>query len=235
MTAGAGADEPVVVLFDIDGTLITTGGAGAKAWGLAFAELYGVSADIEDFTEAGMPDQEVVAVTFRHVIGREPGPREISALLAKYLEHLPETVAESTTYTVFPGVHELLPRLCSTGHLLGLTTGNIEAAARIKIARAGLNRYFPFGGYGSDSPDRAELTRIAIGRAATLLGAKPAESYVVGDTPRDVEAAHAAKAVAVGVATGHFTVDQLRESGAEFVLRTFADDPFPTLPTEAGP
>jgi phosphoglycolate phosphatase-like HAD superfamily hydrolase len=227
-------DEPVVVLFDIDGTLITTGGAGAKAWGLAFAEIYRVPADIEDFTEAGMPDQEVLTVTFRHVIGREPSPREISALLAKYLEHLPETVADSTTYMVFPGVHELLAGLCSTGHLLGLTTGNIEAAARIKIARAGLNRYFPFGGYGSDSPNRGELTRIAIDRAATLLGARPAESYVVGDTPRDVEAAHAAEAVAVGVATGHFTVDQLRESGADFVLRTFADDPFPTLPREAG-
>jgi len=226
-------DAPVVVLFDIDGTLLTTGGAGAKAWGLAFAELYGVSAKIEDFTEAGMPDQEVVTVTFRHVIGREPGPREIAALIAKYLEHLPETVAESTTYTVYRGVHELLPRLCSSGHLLGLTTGNIEAAARIKIARAGLNRYFPFGGYGSDAADRGELTRIAIGRAARLLGAQPAESYVVGDTPRDVEAAHEAGAIAVGVATGHFTVEQLRDAGAEFVLRNFAEDPFPTLATEA--
>lgn len=225
-------DAPVVVLFDIDGTLVTTGGAGAKAWGLAFAELYDASANIEDFTEAGMPDQEVVTVTFRHVIGREPGPREIAALMAKYLEHLPETVAESTTYTVYPGVHELLPRLCSSGHLLGLTTGNIEAAARIKIARAGLNRYFPFGGYGSDAADRGELTRIALDRAARLLGVKPEESYVVGDTPRDVEAAHEASATAVGVATGHFSVDQLRKAGADFVLRTFAKDPFPTLPRE---
>ena len=219
---------PVAVLFDIDGTLISTGGAGKGAWARAFDDLYGVTANIEDFTEAGMVDHEVVTVTFRHVIGREPEPREIAALMAKYLEHLPETVTESTGYVVFPGVTELLSGLCSSGHLLGLTTGNIEAAAHIKIARAGLNRYFTFGGYGSDSAHRGELTRIAIQRAATILGTPPATSYVVGDTPHDVTAAHYAEAIAVGVATGHFTVEQLRAAGAEFVLRTFADDPFPT-------
>ena len=140
------SDASIAVLFDIDGTLITTGGAGAVAWDRAFVDLYGVPANIEDVTEAGMPDQEVVAATFRHAIGREPEPREIAALMAKYLEHLPETVTESTTYKVYPGVHELLSGLCTSGHLLGLTTGNIEAAAHIKIARGGLNRYFTFGG-----------------------------------------------------------------------------------------
>ncbi|TML68427.1 MAG: HAD family hydrolase [Actinobacteria bacterium] len=222
------SETPVAVLFDIDGTLISTGGAGAEAWRRAFTDLHGIPANIEDVTEAGMPDQMVVTVTFRHVIGRVPEPREIAALMAKYLEHLPETVTESTGYVVFPGVHELLSRLCDSGHLLGLTTGNIEAAAHIKIARAGLNRFFTFGGYGSDSPNRGELTRIAIQRAATILGAQPAASYVVGDTPRDIEAAHDAAAIAVGVATGHFTVDDLRSAGADYVLRTFADDPFPT-------
>ena len=222
------SDIPIAVLFDIDGTLISTGGAGGEAWRRAFDDLYGVPANIEDVTEAGMPDQVVVTVTFRHVIGREPEPREIAALMAKYLEHLPETVTESTTYVVYPGVHELLSDLCTSGHLLGLTTGNIEAAAHIKIARAGLNRYFTFGGYGSDSSHRGELTKVAIHRATTILGMPPTQSYVVGDTPRDVEAAHYANAIAVGVATGHFTVDELRAAGADFVLRTFAADPFPT-------
>jgi len=223
------SDTPVAVLFDIDGTLISTGGAGAAAWRLAFTDLYGVPANIEDYTESGMVDHMVVTVTFRGVIGREPTPREIAELMTKYLAHLPDTVAQSTKYVVFPGVPELLQRLCDSGHLLGLTTGNVEAAAHIKIARAELNRFFAFGGYGSDSPDRGELTRIAISRAATIIGAQPAAVYVVGDTPRDVEAAHEADAIAVGVATGHYTVDELRSAGAEFVLRTFADDPFPTV------
>ncbi len=222
------AQAPVAVLFDIDGTLITTGGAGAAAWGRSFADLYDVPANIEEVTESGMPDHEVVTVTFRHVIGREPSPREIAALMAKYLAYLPETVAASTAYKVYPGVPELLSSLCSSGHLLGLTTGNIEAAAHIKIARAGLDRYFTFGGYGSDSPHRGELTKVAMGRATTILGTAPTESYVVGDTPRDIAAAHYADAIAVGVATGHFTVEQLRAAGADYVLRTFADDPFPT-------
>ena len=222
------SDTPVAVLFDVDGTLISTGGAGAAAWRLAFTELFDIPANIEDYTEAGMPDQMVLTVTFQHVIGRDPTPREIAELMAKYLENLPETVTESQHYVVFPGVQELLTRLSDSGHLLGLTTGNVEAAAHIKIGRAGLNRFFAFGGYGSDSPDRGELTRIAIARAATIIGAPPAAAYVVGDTPRDIEAAHQADAHAVGVATGHYTVDQLRAAGAEFVLRTFADDPFPT-------
>jgi phosphoglycolate phosphatase-like HAD superfamily hydrolase len=218
---------PVVVLFDIDGTLISTGGAGRRAWAHAFSDLYDVAADIEDVTEAGMPDQVVLTVTFRHVLDREPSPREIAALMAKYLEYLPRTVEESTSYTVFPGVHELLGALCAAGRLLGLTTGNVEAAAHIKLARAGLNRYFSFGGYGSDSAERGELTRIAIRRAAAILHEPPAQAYVVGDTPRDIRAAHEAGALAVGVATGNYGVDELRAAGAEFVLRTFADDPFP--------
>jgi phosphoglycolate phosphatase-like HAD superfamily hydrolase len=147
--------------------------------------------------------------------------------MAKYLAQLPATVAESTGYVIYPGVHDLLSKLCAEGHLLGLTTGNIEAAAHIKLARGGLDHFFSFGGYGSDSPDRGELTRVAIRRAATLLGEPPTQSYVVGDTPRDIEAAHEAGAVAVGVATGRYSVEELEQAGAEYALRTFADDPFP--------
>jgi len=218
---------PAAVLFDIDGTLITTGGAGAAAWDRAFRELYDVPADIGHLTEAGMPDQEVLQVAFRRLIGREPSATEVARLLAGYLEHLPRTVAESTRYVVQPGVRELLTRLSRAGELLGLTTGNVEAAAHIKLARAELNRFFAFGGYGSDSPQRAELTRIAIARATTILGRQPRQVLVVGDTPRDIEAAHDAHATAVGVATGDYTVQQLQDAGADHVLHTFAGDPFP--------
>ena len=218
---------PAAVLFDIDGTLITTGGAGAAAWDRAFRELYGMPADIDHLTEAGMPDQEVLEVAFRRVIGREPSPAEVARLLAGYLEHLPATVTESTGYVVHLGVRELLTSLSGAGELLGLTTGNVEAAARIKLARADLNRFFAFGGFGSDSPQRGELTRIAIERATVIAGRAPRQVLVVGDTPRDIDAAHDAHATAVGVATGEYSVDELREAGADRVLRTFADDPFP--------
>jgi len=223
-----GGPTVTAIVFDIDGTLLTTGGAGAVAWGRAFHELYGVSANIGDYTEAGMPDHEVCRVTFLHVIGREPSENEIVTIMLRYLEHLPDAVAASTTYRILPGVHETLAELGADGYPLGLTTGNVEQAARIKLQRGDLNRYFPFGGYGSDSPHRGELTKKAIERAGDLVGAAvdPATVLVVGDTPRDVEAARYAGAVSVAVATGHFTKEQLTQAGADHVLGTL-EEPMP--------
>jgi phosphoglycolate phosphatase len=212
--------ERVAILFDIDGTLITSGGAGAASWRIAFDELYGVPADIGQYTDAGMTDPEVGRRTFENVIGREPSTRELARLLGRRNAVLPRTVAESEGYRVLPGVKELLPRLCEDGYLLGLTTGGVETAAHIKLERAHLNRYFHFGGYGSDSTDRGELTRCAIARAARILGCRLTREEVldVGDTPHDIDAARAAGAVSVGVATGHYSVAQLAEAGAEHVL-----------------
>jgi phosphoglycolate phosphatase-like HAD superfamily hydrolase len=220
---GAGAVRAIV--FDIDGTLLTTGGAGAVAWGRAFNELHGVPARIEDHTEAGMPDHEVCRVTFVNVLGREPREVEIAALMVRYLEHLPDAVAASTTYRILPGVERVLPDLAAAGYLLGLTTGNVEAAAHVKLGRGDLSRFFSFGGYGSDSAHRGELTRKAIERAGNVLGSfvDPASVLVVGDTPRDVEAARYAGAVSVAVATGHFTKEQLTATGADHVLGTLEE------------
>jgi phosphoglycolate phosphatase-like HAD superfamily hydrolase len=132
--------ERIAVLFDIDGTLLITGGAGAASWRLAFE---------------------------------------------RRLFYLHQTVAESKDYRVLSGVEELLPKLIDDGYLLGLVTGNLDAAAHIKLHRAQLNRFFSFGGYGSDSTDRGELTRIALERATLVYGepVTPEQAIVVGDTP----------------------------------------------------
>lgn len=221
-----------VVLFDIDGTLIDTGGAGGRSWSYAFRETFGVDGDIRRFSEVGMTDPDVARKTFEGTLGREPTADEMIRLMMRYLLRLPEEVAASEAYRVMPGVHELLGQLVEADTLLGLVTGNIEGAAHIKISRAGLGRFFPFGGYGSDSSVRSDLTRAAMARAERLSGRDidPAEVMVVGDTPRDIEAAHGAGAIAVGVATGEFTVEQLQEAGADHVVSTFADDGFPSAP-----
>ena len=213
---------PLAILFDIDGCLISTGGAGTKAWRHAFDRLHGIPADIGQFTEAGMTDPEVGRLTFVRVLGREPTDQEMARLLGAYLERLVTEVEQSPGYRVMPGVTELLPRLVDAGILLGIVSGALEAAAQIKLARARLNRFFCFGGYGSDSSDRGALTRVAIERGGRIHGhpLDPARVSVVGDTPRDVEAAHAAGALAVGVATGKYTVDELRAAGADYVLST---------------
>lgn len=211
---------PIAVLFDIDGTLIITGGAGAASWRLAFDELYGIPADIGEFTDTGMTDPDVGRKTFEAVLDRPPERAEFTRLLERRLFHLHQTVAESSGYRVLDGVLDLLPKLVQNGHLLGLVTGNLEAAAHIKLHRAQLNRFFSFGGYGSDSTDRGELTRIALKRGSMVYGEPltPEQAIVVGDTPHDVEGAHAGGMKCVGVGSHHFDVDQLRESGPDYTL-----------------
>jgi phosphoglycolate phosphatase len=217
--------DRVAVLFDIDGTLIITGGAGAASWRLAFDELYGIPADIGRLTDTGMTDPDVGRMTFEAVLHRKPERKEFTHLLERRLHYLYQTVAESEHYRVLPGVEELLPKLVGEGYLLGIVTGNLEAAAHIKLHRAKLNRFFSFGGYGSDSADRGELTRTALARAALVYGEPVAaeQAIVVGDTPSDVESAHAAGITCVGVASHNFDVDQLREAGADVVLASLAE------------
>jgi phosphoglycolate phosphatase-like HAD superfamily hydrolase len=216
------SDPPRSILFDIDGTILVTGGAGGVAWRLAFEELYGVEADVDEHTDAGMTDPQIAAILFREVVGRDGTPEERSQAIGRYLKHLPEAVAGSPGYRVMPGVEALLDRLIEAGALLGLVTGNVEAAAHIKLSRAGLNRFFSYGGYGSDSTDRTEVTEAALRRAELVSGAALPEGgcISVGDTPRDVAAGHGAGILVVGVATGSYSVDQLREAGADWAIET---------------
>ena len=218
------SDAPPIkaVLFDIDGTLLVTGGAGAVAWQRAFRELYDVAADIEEHTHAGMTDPEIAAIVFREVIGRAGSESERAEAIAAYLGHLEDAVNESSGYEVKPGIEALLARLAAGGVLLGIVTGNIESAAQIKLARGNLNRFFAFGGYGSDSSDRTELTVRAVERGGEVVGT-PLElgaTIAVGDTPRDVKAGHGAGIRVVGVATGVYAVAQLTEAGADWALAT---------------
>jgi phosphoglycolate phosphatase len=208
------------VLWDIDGTLLVTGGAGAVAWQRAFEEQWGAEANIEEHTQAGMTDPEIAAIIFREVIGREGSEAERAAAIAGYLAHLEDAVNESPGYRVMAGIEETLPRLAEQGVLQGIVTGNIEAAAHIKLARANLNRFFQFGGYGSDASDRTEVTKKALERGGAVLGTPLdlAAAISVGDTPRDIEAGHGAGIRVVGVATGSYSVDQQRDAGADWAI-----------------
>src|SRR5437667_7878212 len=123
------AEDRIAILFDIDGTLINTGGAGAASWRLAFDELYGIPADIGKFTDAGMTDPAVGRKTFEVVLKRKPERREFTRLLERRNFYLHQTVQESEGYEVLPGVNELLPQLIDGGYLLGIVTGSGESAA----------------------------------------------------------------------------------------------------------
>jgi phosphoglycolate phosphatase len=223
---GRMTDSPRIILFDIDGTLVSTGGAGAVAWKQAFEELHGIPADIGQFTDAGMTDPDVGAKTFEAVMKRKATPRELAQLIQRRLEHLPEAVAQSEGYRVLPGVPERLRQLSHDGHLLGLITGNGDGAAFVKLARGDLVRWFSFGAYATAGVERAGIVRRAVERGEATLGSNVPNSdiFVVGDTPLDIEAAHAVDCTAIAVATGHYDVEALREAGADHVLETLEEE-----------
>lgn len=210
------------ILFDIDGTLLTTGGAGAVAWSKAFVDVHDTPVDIEQVTESGMTDADVAAASLKSILGRDPDQDEIDAVTRLYLGYLPAAVKASDKYTLTPGIIPLLERLQTEEYLLGLTTGNIEPAARIKLERGDLNRFFDFGGFGSDSNIRSELTMKAVERGIAASDGKLTlnDFVAIGDTPRDIEAGHAIEIRVIGVATGHFPSTSLKEAGADWVIET---------------
>jgi phosphoglycolate phosphatase len=150
-----GTSKPVVVLFDVDETLVHTGGSGARSWKAVFEKLYGIPADIGEHSSAGETDPQVARATFRDVIGREPSDNEIDQLYVHYLLHLADDILVSENYRMLPGADQCLASLGAAGVLLGLVSGAMEGAARTKLIPANLNRFFIFGAYGSDSPDRS--------------------------------------------------------------------------------
>jgi phosphoglycolate phosphatase len=213
------------VLFDIDGTLISTGGASDRAWRRAFQELHGIAVNVGDYTGKGITDPEVGLTSFRGALGREPEGAEMARLMALRLRYLPEEVANSPGYRVMDGAEEILARLSDEGRLVGLITGNVEAAAHIKLARAGLNHFFSFGGYGSDTLKRVDVARRALARAGLVAGGRldRGSCLAVGDTPHDIEAGHGAGIRVVGVATGEYGVEQLTAAGADYAIASLRD------------
>ncbi len=224
------APPPRVLLFDIDGTLVHAGGAGRRALEAAMeAHLEGRAGRREAWLGAmkldGMTDRGIVreAVVALGVAYDEP---LCQAILATYVERLPGEIG-GPGYEVLPGVLTLLQALATRGTLTGLCTGNVLAGARIKLDHGGLTRFFGFGaddvfGFAEDAEAREGIVRAAVRRAGARLGRPlpPEEALVIGDTPRDIHAAHAAGCPALGVATGRFSVEELRAAGADVVVPT---------------
>ena len=231
--SGREAEQPAGVvpclLFDIDGTLLSTGGASDRAWHRAFLELHGVEVDVPAYTGKGVPDPEVGLQCFRAVIGREPEGDEMGKLMELRQSYLAEEVESSPGYRVMPGVVELLERLTGEGRLVGLITGNTEPAAHTKLARGDLDRFFAFGGYGSDANARVDVCRKALDRAAVAADGQldRGGSIATGDTPLDIEAGHGAGIRVLSVATGGYSVEQLTEAGGDWVVPSLADGPLP--------
>lgn len=217
--------QPTVVLFDIDGTLLSSGGAGRRAIDRAFAQRFGRPDACAGFSLAGRTDRAIVRFGL-HAIGQPEDDATIDAVLEDYLRLLVEEVAASTDCRLHPGVPEALQELeRHAGLAVGLGTGNVERGARIKLGRVGIADRFGFGGFGCDHEDRGTLLSIGAARGAARLGlpVHACRIVVIGDTPRDVEAARAIGAVAIAVATGPFSVEDLAATGADHVVPDLLD------------
>ena len=218
--------QPTVLLFDVDGTLVTTGGVGRRALEIAFERSFGRRDACRSFRLDGMTDRAIVR-TGMQAIGVEPTEALIDRVLVDYLLVLGEEVAAApdATYRVHAGMAETLDRARAQREVaVGLGTGNIREGARIKLERVGIYDRFPFGGFGCDAEDRTALIRRGAERGAAVLGAPIEECRVVviGDTPKDVAAATAIGAESIGVGTGSFTAEQLLGAGATHAFSNLA-------------
>ncbi len=217
-----------LLLFDVDGTLLLSGGAGAGALDIAFERIYGVPNAMRHVRPHGKTDELIVQEMFRSLLGRCGSESEVEDLLAKYVEILPATVMNSKNFHLMPGIPELLSHLMSRDDvLMGLGTGNIEQGARIKLSRGGLNRFFSFGGFGSDSGGRTELLEAGFLRGEQIIRTKfpdkTVSRWVIGDTWRDVEAGRACRAKTIAVATGGDSLYELACACPDFLLATLED------------
>ena len=202
-----------LVLFDVDGTLIRTGGAGQEAFARVAATEFNAPNGTAHLSFAGRTDPSIVRDFFvKH--GIEANPANFQRFFDRYVFWLDHLLSQSNG-RVLPAVHESLRALRAMPHppVVGLLTGNIRLGAEIKLRHYGLWDYFELGGFGDDHEDRGHIARIARDRGEQRLGAslRGDEILVVGDTPFDIACARAIEAKTLAVGTGGFRVDQLRE------------------------
>ena len=217
-----------LLLFDIDGTLLRPMGLGRSAFERALRELYG-GVPSQRFPYDGMLDPQIARKTLA-LLGVDPPEPEVDALLALYLRHLEAERPEGKDGHLCDGFPGLLEEAAMRGHHLGLLTGNIREGARLKLGFFDLDRYFSRGGgllgaFGEDAEVRSALVPLAVSRCEAAFGRSfaPSETWLVGDSPKDVEAAREAGVRCAAVATGSSDQASLARLGPDLALPHLGD------------
>jgi len=215
---------PLIALFDIDKTLIARSSAHLRAFFMSLKAVYGVEAEANVIKHYGMTDQQIIREVLRvKGLDEKTIDNGIKRCMRVMVERFNE-LNPADTIELLPGVFDLLEALKKQGAHIGLVTGNLEEIARAKLKKAGVGHYFTFGGFGSDSGDRREMAALALKRCGTLYNITVSNRAVLfGDTPYDMEAARSIDALAVGVATGYPTKQDLLAAGADVVFDNLAD------------
>jgi len=214
-----------LVLFDIDGTLIDSGEAGTRSLDLTFRELFSIEDAFHGINLAGKTDLQIIKEGLvKHKVSTNGN---LDSVIDTYLRYLRREINNSRKH-IKPGIYDVLRELSFMEGLgLGLLTGNLEHGARIKLEPFNINRYFPSGAFGSDDDDRDNLLPIAVKRFEELYKTriKFYNCTVIGDTPRDIYCSKPYGAKSIGVATGPYTADALRQAGADYVFEDFSKYP----------
>jgi phosphoglycolate phosphatase-like HAD superfamily hydrolase len=218
-----------ICLFDIDGTLISSGGAGKAALEAGLAEDFGIAGPIDTLELSGRTDTAIVT-NLLNIYGLDDTQEVRGRLTAAYLRHLPRCLAMCAGH-ILPGISELLELLRRRADVVvGLLTGNLRAGARIKLGHFGLFEHFVFGGFGDHHPDRDDVAREALAEARRHLNGAvaPERVWVIGDTPLDVRCARAIGAQAVAVTTGWHSREELAACAPDLLVDDLRD-PRPLL------
>jgi phosphoglycolate phosphatase len=230
-----------LLLFDVDGTLVTTEGAGRRALARALDAVFGTAGRLADYDLRGKTDPRIV-LDVLEAAGVDPATvrARLDACFEAYVRELIDEIDDGRRVTALPGIAQLVRDLESRADVvLGLVTGNIEEGARIKLTPTGLWSCFRTGAFGSDDADRRRLPSLAARRAHALTGHAfaPHEVLVIGDTPWDVDCARAFGCRAVAVSTGNYPRAELEACCPDLLFESFAevDRVLPALLADAGP
>ena len=218
-----------LLLFDIDQTILHSGGAGEKSLALAVCDRFGPGQDLGNVEIAGKTDIWIARKIFE-ARGIEPTPEDVRGLLDGYLYHLKTELAR-VQGRLLPGFPELLHALARMPNVVfGLLTGNLRSGARLKLGHYGVLEHFSLeeaavGAFADDSHDRNQLGHFAKRRALEAHGIDfpPEDIYIIGDTPHDIACAKAIHARGVGVATGRYSRADLEAAGADFIFDDLSD------------
>lgn len=213
-----------VCLFDIDGTLLNTGGAGQHAMEQALAEVFQVHGPYHDIPAAGRTDRAITRDLFDfHSLSVTE--EEWQRFLQSYLQHLPRSMA-ALNGVILPGVVDLLHQLNERNDVaLGLLTGNLEVGARLKLQHFAIDHFFHFGGFGDHHHDRDDVARVAHAAARRHLNSEihADRVWVIGDTPSDVKCGRAIGAKVLAVATGIHSLEELESSRPDDLRSSLSD------------
>jgi phosphoglycolate phosphatase len=215
---------PKLVLFDIDGTLIDSGGASRRSLNRAILDRYGIKDACDRVVMSGKTDIQIIKECFS-MHNLSVSERAVQEIVPEYVEHLTTEIQNNQRH-MKPGAANLLKNLCkSEAFLLGLLTGNIEEGALIKLSAFGLWDYFAGGAFGSDNEDRNKLLPIVLEKFRDMTGfsLEPSKCIVIGDTPKDVDCARPFGAITIAVSTGRYRYEELITTGATYVLQNLEE------------